>query len=134
MCGDDVKPTLGSTVFIQAFCDFCKNSSTGSTLLSRLELVGYYRTLWSIDSIGQIDAQRESNQLEGIDESAQRENDSEPPGKKDEGNPNLVPVQIGWTDHLDDEMILAVHTWVVKSSWDGMVQSRKDPEYVRLIA
>lgn len=134
MCGDDVKPTPGSTVFIKAFCDFCKNNSTGSTLLSRLELVGYYRTLWSIDSIGQIDAQRKSNQLEEIDESAQRANDSEPPGKKDEGNPNLVPVQIGWDDHLDDEMILAVHTWVVKSSWDGMVQSRKDPEYVRLNA
>lgn len=70
-------------------------------------------------STGQIYAERESNQVEEIDGSAQRANDSEPPETK-----VAVPVQIGWTDLLDDEMILAVHTWVVDSAWDGMTTSR----------
>lgn len=106
-------------MFIKAFCDFCNKTSAASAFLGRLELLSYYRTLWSIKPTGQIDAERESDQVEEIDESAKRANGSEPPKTT-----VAVPVQIGWTDLLDDEMILAVHTWVVNSAWDGMTTSR----------
>ncbi|KFY31763.1 hypothetical protein V493_00845 [Pseudogymnoascus sp. VKM F-4281 (FW-2241)] len=110
-------PLLGPTAFIKAFFGFCDNNSAASAFLSRIELVSCFRTLWSIDDIGQIDEERESYQLDETDGPAEHANYSEPLETKLTDRQNFVPVQIGWTDHLDDEMILAVHTWVLKSSW-----------------
>ncbi|OBT63736.1 hypothetical protein VE03_06142 [Pseudogymnoascus sp. 23342-1-I1] len=123
--GDARGPTLGPTAFIKAFCDFDNNDSSASALLDRLELVSYFRTLWSMNSIGQIDAEEERNQVEEIDGTAQRANDFEPsktetPETKVGGKHNCIPVQIGWADHLDDEMVIALHTWVTDSGWNGM--------------
>ncbi|KFY98617.1 hypothetical protein V498_01376 [Pseudogymnoascus sp. VKM F-4517 (FW-2822)] len=117
--GDARGHTLGPIAFINTFCDFCNNDSIGSAFLSRLELVSYFRTLWSVNSIGQIHTEGESNQLGGIDGSTQRANDFETPEAKVGGKYDYTPVQIGWTDHLDDEMVLALHTWVTNSGWDG---------------
>ncbi|KFY15885.1 hypothetical protein V492_01699 [Pseudogymnoascus sp. VKM F-4246] len=128
-CGDAVEPTPGSALFIKSFCDFCNEKNAASAVLGRLELIGYFRTLWAMNSTGQIDSERESNQLEAIDGSAQRANYSGPPETEVADMHNYVPVQIGWTDHLDDELVLACHTWVVDSKWDGLLKSRNGPEY-----
>ena len=103
--------------------------------LGRLELVSYFRTLWSINCTGQIDSEQESSQLEEIDGSVQRANGLEPSQTEAADKHDCIPIQIGWTDHLDDdEMILACHTWVVHSGWNGMTTSRTSLEYIRLNA
>ncbi|KFY46882.1 hypothetical protein V494_00292 [Pseudogymnoascus sp. VKM F-4513 (FW-928)] len=103
-CGDAVEPTPGSALFIKSFCDFCNEKNAALAVLSRLELIGYFRTLWTMNSSDQIDTERDSNQLEEIDRPEQRPNDSRPLVTKIADKHNCVPVQIGWDDRLDDEM------------------------------
>lgn len=110
---DDLGPPLGDTAFLERFCDFRNNNSAGPAFFGQLELVSYFRSLWSMNSIGPIDADPENSQPEGIDGS----DDSKSSETKVAEKHNRPPVQIFWDDHLEDEMILALHTWVTHSGW-----------------
>lgn len=114
---DDLGPPLGDTAFLGRFCDFRNSNGAGSACFGRLELLSYFRSLWSMNSIGKIDDEPEDNQPEGIDGPAQHANDSKSSEIQVAGKHNRPPVLIYWDDHLDDEMILALHTWVTHSGW-----------------